>query len=87
MLDLFKKVYKYHKRKVIAFIRNINFNLELFYEKNFSDCASILEDASQIFPDDKPLQILQEKNLQELIKDANADLDAKFALSLELDNK
>jgi hypothetical protein len=34
MLDLFKKVYKYHKRKVIAFIRNINFNLELFYEKN-----------------------------------------------------
>jgi len=61
--------------------------LELFYEKNFSDCASILEDASQIFPDDKPLQILQEKNLQGLIKDANADLDAKFALSLELDNK
>jgi class 3 adenylate cyclase len=61
--------------------------LELFYENNFSDCASILEDASQIFPDDKPLQILQEKNLKGLIKDANDDLDAKFALSLNLDNK
>jgi class 3 adenylate cyclase len=61
--------------------------LELFYENNFSDCASLLEDASQIFPDDKPLQILQEKNLKGLIKDANDDLDAKFALSLNLDNK
>ncbi len=61
--------------------------LELFYEKNFSDCATILEEASNLYPEDKPLQIIQERNLEWLLKDVNADLDAKFAMSLEMDSK
>lgn len=61
--------------------------LDLFYSQNFSDCATILEEAIIIFPTDKPLQILQERNLEKLLKNANSELDADFNLFLEMDSK
>lgn len=62
-------------------------SLDLFYTQNFSDCATILEEAVTIYPEDKPMQILQERNLERLLKTANSELDADFAMSLEMDSK
>jgi adenylate cyclase len=62
-------------------------SLDLFYAQNFSDCATILEGAVTLYPDDKPMQILKERNLERLLKTAYSELDADFAMSLEMDSK
>ncbi len=62
-------------------------SLDLFYTQNFSECVTILEEAVTIYPEDKPMQILQERNLERLLKTVNSELDADFAMSLEMDSK
>ena len=62
-------------------------SIDLYYSQNFSDCATILEEAVNIYPEDKPIQLLQQRNLEKLLKTANSELDAEFALSLEMDSK
>jgi class 3 adenylate cyclase/type III secretory pathway component EscR len=59
--------------------------LDLFDSQNFSDCATILEEAVTIYSEDIPIQKLQQKNLERLLKTANSEFDAEFAISLEMD--